>query len=112
MKEIIRLLYVVVFTQDHSAFGITRRSHISQTHVAARTFQAVYMPVLIQGEQKKSIQNFFSASPTTSYSTLKATIWNEEYKHDVIDTKKNFDQRRISHSLSCTLVVLYTRIQF
>lgn len=67
-------LYVVVFTQDHSAFGITRRSHISQTHVAARTFQAVYMPVLIQGEQKKSIQNFFSASPTTSYSTLKATI--------------------------------------
>ena len=56
---------IVSATKDKVGFGVQGRAHLPQATVTAGTFQAVFMPIFVQGLQKISVFNLTVAASTT-----------------------------------------------
>lgn len=56
---------IVSATKDKVGFGVQGRAHLPQATVTTGTFQAVFMPIFVQGLQKISVFNLTVAASTT-----------------------------------------------
>ncbi len=77
---------VVPATEDEIGFGVEGGAHLPQTAVAAGTFQAVFVPVFVQGLEQVAVFNLTVAAGT---SLLFSFGLDGEHRHTCGDRETN-----------------------
>lgn len=83
---IVFLPQVVPATEDEIGFGVEGGAHLPQTAVAAGTFQAVFMPVFVQGLEQVAV---FNLTVAAGASLLFSFGLDREHWHTCGDRETN-----------------------
>lgn len=67
------LPHVVLFAEDHAAFGETRRANVCQHGPTTRTLEATVVPIAVQRVQEKTFHDF-AAAPRAYFHCIVVVI--------------------------------------